>query len=198
MTSNMPILSAERDNNIDVNHLATSSMADNLFLRAAEPLLVIAGRIKKISPDMAPLALQNYLITQIQQMETQLQQSNIRAENIMLAKYFMCCFLDDLIQYEWLLSSDAWRMHHLLFYFFQEKNADARMLGLIESLQQEPETNIALIELIYMLLLYGYQGGYRSMPDGHYRFLEKLDELYHILHWQHGDFRKNLFISAQS
>lgn len=195
MNSNMPILSVEREHNLDIHH---SGMADNLFLRAADPLFIIAGRIKKISPDMEPLALQNYLITQIQQMETRLQQGDIRAEHIMLAKYFICCFLDDLIEHEWLLSLDAWRAHHLLFYFFQEKNADTRILSLIENVQQEPTSNIALIELVYMMLLYGYQGAYRNMPHGYYRLLEKLDELYHILHGQYGDFRKNLFISAQS
>jgi len=192
MTSQVLVLSEEQRNNFN-----SLDMTDNMFLRAAETLFVIAGRIKKVSLDMEPLALQNYLITQIQVMETQLHQGNIRAENIMLAKYFMCCFLDDLIEYE-LLSPDAWRVYHLLFYFFQEKNPDARMLNLIENLQQEPAANLALIELVYMLLLYGYQGAYRNMPNGHYRFLEKLDELYHILHWQYGDFRKNLFISAQS
>ena len=65
-------------------------------------------------------------------------------------------------------------------------------------LQQEPTVNIALIELAYMILVYGYQGIYRQSHQGYFLLLQKMDELYHLLNWHYGDFRKSLFIQARS
>lgn len=196
MTAHMPALSIARKDKSGFDPQQMPSEQDNSFLQAADVLFSLAARIKQFSSEMDPLTLQNYLIPNLQQMETVLQQKNIRAEKILLAKYFMCCFLDDLIEQVWLKNQGLWRAYRLVFYFFQENDSDERFFALLERLQQEPSSNIDLLELAYIIFLHDYQGAYRKAPNGYYLALEKIDELYQILHWQHGDFRKNLFISA--
>jgi len=168
---------------------------EDVFSCAAAPLFTFARRIKKMASEMDPLALQNYLAAKIHQMEAQLQNANIRAEKIMLGKYFICCFLDDLIEYEWVHHVGIWRAYRLVFYYFQENNGDERVDVLIERLKQEPSSNLALLELVYMILLYGYQGSCRKELNGYCRSLERIDALYQLLHCQSGDFRKNLLIA---
>lgn len=191
----MPAVNKVQDAKSADNRLLPSEQ-DNSFLQAADVLFSVAGRMKYLSSEMDPLALQNYLIPNLQKMETVLQQKNIRAEKILLAKYFMCCFLDDLIEQVWLKNQGLWRAYRLVFYFFQENDGDERFFALLERLQQEPSSNIDLLELAYIIFLHDYQGAYRKAPNGYYLALEKIDELYQILHSQRGDFRKNLFISA--
>lgn len=173
-------------------------MLGEAFLIAAAPLFAMAARIQKISPDMDPVQLQEYLIRDIHQFELHLQQKNIRAEQILIAKYFICALLDDLIENEWLEGQGLWRAYALRFHFFQENNGDERVFAVIERLQQEPSVNIALLEFAYMILVYGYQGRYRQSSNGYHKLLGKIDELYHILNWQYGDFRKSLFIQQRS
>jgi len=176
---------------------APTTLGDS-FLIAASSLLIMAGRIQHLSRDTDPLNLQQNLIRQVHQLELHLQQKNVRTEQILIAKYFICALLDDLIEYEWLDGHGLWRSHALLFHFFQENNADERVFTLIERLQQEPSVNIALIEFAYMVLIYGYQGRYRHMSNGYFKLLEKVDELYQVLNWHYGDFRKSLFIQQRT
>lgn len=168
------------------------------FMHAASNLFIVVARIRNLSRAVDPVELQRSLIQQIHQFEYSLQQKNIRAEQILIAKYFMCALLDDVIENEWFGGQNLWRAYALLYHFFQEEIQNERVFTLIDRLQQEPSMNIALLELAYMILIYGYQGQYRTSQKGYFKLLERIDELYHVLNWYYGDFRKSLFIQLQS
>jgi len=174
-----------------------ASMGDVFFV-AASDLFVLVARAKQLSHDMDLQTLRDMLIEQVQEFERHLQKKNVRTEQILIAKYFICALLDDVIEYVWLEGQGFWRSHALLFYFFQENAPGDKVFSLIARLQQETTINIALLEFAYMVLLYGYQGNYRTMNQGYAKLLEKIDELYHSLNSHYGDFRKSLFIQARS
>ncbi|MCD6046365.1 MAG: hypothetical protein K0S08_12 [Gammaproteobacteria bacterium] len=177
---------------------AVQTSQGEVFLTAASSLFITAARLKNLSQEIDPIQLQQQLIQQIQQFEFQLQQKNIRTEQILIAKYFICALLDDLIEHDWLGGEGFWRAYALTFYFFQESAVDEKIFTVMSRLQQEPSTNIALIEFAYMILIYGYQGRYRREAQGYFRLLEKMNELYLVLQWHYGDFRKSLFLPAGS
>lgn len=181
-----------------VHYDTAAALLGDMFIIAAEPLFVLAARLKQFSRDVDPLQLQETIIQDVCQFELQLQQRNIRAEQIFIAKYFICALLDDLIEYEWFQGDGLWRAYALLNYFFQEHPREDKLFSLIERLQQEPTVNIALIELAYMVLIYGYQGACRQSNQGYMMLLQKMDELYQLLSNHYGDFRKSLFIQARS
>ena len=162
---------------------------------ATSPMILLAARAHRLSPSLDLSHFQRKLILDMQAFERDLQHNNIRAEQILIAKYFMCALLDEALEYEWLKGQGLWQAHALLFHFFQEANADEKFFTLVERLQQEVTVNIALLELAYMVLVYGFQGKHREMNNGYFILLQKMDELYHQLNWHYDDFRKSLFIS---
>ncbi len=178
----------------DVLNKEPAQSLGEVFLTAASSLFIIAARMHQLSRAVDPVELQQSLIHHIHQFEHHLQQKNVRAEQVLIAKYFLCALLDDVVEHDWLGNQGLWRAYSLLFHFFQESSQDERVIVLIDRLQQEPTMNIALLEFAYMTLLYGYQGQWRHSPQGYFKVLEKIDELYHVLIWHYGDFRKSLFI----
>ena len=110
-------------------------------------------------------------------------------------KYLICALLDDLIAHETPISMENWQRYALRFYFFQETHKnDDRVFDLIKRLQEAPAQNILLLEFSITILMYGYQGNYRNLPNSYYELLSKSDELYEILKRHQNPFRKSLFL----
>ncbi len=185
---------------IDLNHEANFSPKhlSYLFWEASMPLILVASRAPFLTPDLDPSKLQKKLIQEMQVFEKSLQKKNIRAEQIMIAKYFLCALVDESLEFEWLKGHGFWKAHALLYHFFQETSADEKFFTLLARLQKEPSVNLPLLELAYMSLVYGFQGKYRQMDAGHLLINQLMSAVYHQLNWYYDELRKSLFIHAKT
>ncbi len=176
-------------------HITTSetrlTSSVNPLLTASYALLATASRLQLLAQEFDPAFLQQQLISQLHAFDIACA-NKVRDEVLSLGRYFLCSLLDDIVEYG--PSSGFSPGYSLLMHYYQEIPADNRAFKLMERLEDNPVANVFLLELAYMILVYGYFGPYRFDPNGYAIILEKQDTLYHLIRWQHGDFRKNLFI----
>lgn len=170
----------------------------NPLLSAAYPLFHYVSRLQLFPQDLEPGSVQQQLCAALVEFEHQAQKHVLREEHIALARYFLCALLDDVLEHSANLQGINWLPHSLLNLYYQETLIDHRLYKIIDHLQEQPAVNLHLLEMAYMILVYGYQGIYRQELHGSQLILEKIDELYHLIRWQHGDFRKNLFMTLSS
>lgn len=178
---------------IPSSHQVHAKSLLNPLLSAAYPLFNQASRLQLFPPQLDPFEMQQSLCSAMEAFEKQCSHHNLRNEQILLGRYFLCALLDDIIEHQ-LTPPVYWVPYSLLTLYYQESLFDNRLFTLIDRLKEQPPLNLFLLEMAYMILVYGYQGFYRQEPQGNSFILTKLDELYHVIRWQHGDFRKNLFI----
>ena len=168
----------------------------NPLLEASYPLFAWVSRLQLMPQSFDHAVLQQHLLDLIQQYEQHCQKLKVRQEQMLLGRYFLCSLLDDILAHG---PSDGFNpAFSLLSHYNQESLQDNRLFALIDRLHENPAANLFLLELAYMILVYGYFGQYRQDPHGYAIILEKQDALYHLIRWQHGDFRKNLFITLSS
>lgn len=167
--------------------------AVNPLLAASYGLFSWVARLQLLPEEYDHATLQALLLSQIEDFEQQCAKQHVRSEQIQLGRYFICSLIDDILEHG---PSAGYNVcFSLLMHFDQEPLADNRLFLLIDRLQENPAVNLFLLEVAYMTLVYGYMGQYRQDPHGYAIILEKQDALYHLIRWQHGDFRKNLFIT---
>ncbi len=164
----------------------------NPLLTASQTLFATASRLQLLPQEFDPAFLQQQLIDQIQRFN-QACDNKLHDDAISVGRYFLCSLLDDIVEHG--PSSGFSPGYSLLTHYYQEALADNRAFMLIERLESHPAANVFLLELAYMILVYGFFGQCRFDPNGYALILEKQDALYHLIRWQHGDFRKNLFIT---
>lgn len=167
----------------------------NPLLSASYPLLAYASRLQLLPHAFEAPLLHSQLVTHIENFETQCQNQHLRQEQIHLARYFLCCLLDDVVEHSPSTGFDS--NYSLLMHYYQESILENRFFTLIDHLKENPAANLFLLELAYMTLVYGYIGSYRqALHAGN--ILDKQDELYYLIRWQQGDFRKNLFMTLST
>ena len=167
----------------------------NPLLSASYPLLAYASRLQLLPHAFEAATLQTQLINHLQDFETQCQHQRLHQEQIHLARYFLCSLLDDVIEHGPSTGFD--NQYTLLMHYHQESLVDNRFFSLIDRLKENPAANLFLLELAYMTLIYGYTGPYRHAMLGS-SILDRQDELYYLIRWQQGDFRKNLFMTLSA
>lgn len=168
----------------------------NPLLNAALPLLNHAAHVQLFAQDFDAATLQPQLCQQIQAFEHCCERSSLRHEHVLLGRYFLCALLDDVLEHS--PQESSWLPYSLLDLYYQENVVDYRAFNLIDRLKEQPAKNLFLLEMAYMVLVYGYQGIYRREAQGSAILLEKMNDLYRLIRWQQGDFRKNLFMTLSS
>lgn len=174
-----------------------SPVIKNPYLAAANPFFLVASRLQTQVLDVAPSELHQRLMRIMQHFENYLEAKSFRAEQILLVRYFMAAMIDDIVAHVALKEPDLWWMFSLLMHYYNEKPGEEKIFLVLDRLMLEPEMNGEILEVAYYVLSYGYQGKYRFANNGRVSLLEKMDELYQLLHWQRGDFRKNLFVAQR-
>ncbi len=141
----------------------------NLLLMAAYPLLNAISHFRYAPAPEDPAALRQRMINEIRRFEKICQGQGLANKTIEAARYCLCTSLDEAAALtEWGKGS-IWTGDGLLVTFHNESGGGEQFFQLMETLLQQPERNINLLELIYFCLLLGFGGRYRVMENGIYR-----------------------------
>ncbi|MCL6272126.1 type IVB secretion system protein IcmH/DotU [Sansalvadorimonas sp. 2012CJ34-2] len=81
--------------------------------------------------------------------------------------YVLCAALDEGINNTAWGRRDGWENHSLLSRLFQQRNGGEIFFVLLDQARQHPEQQAELIELIYVLLRFGFQGRYQNNQQNH-------------------------------
>jgi type VI secretion system protein ImpK len=138
----------------------------NPLVRAASPLLLLAGRLRGTlsGPDVA--SLRRHALEEIRHFEEQARAGGIANEVVMAARYVLCAGLDEaVLSTPWGAQSE-WAQQTLLVALHREAWGGEKFFAMLDKISQDPARHIDLMELQYICLALGFTGKYQVADRG--------------------------------
>ncbi|MGV2291400.1 type VI secretion system protein TssL, long form [Trinickia sp. YCB016] len=151
--------------------LAGVLAARNPLLEAARVLLrAQADMPEKLSSKPAIASLRDLLQQEMRTFHKLCEQSNIRRDHMIGARYCLCTSLDEAaMQTEWGKGGDTgveWLTSGLATTFHEDRQGGDKVYLLIGRLLEDPREHYDLLEVIYRILSLGFEGRYRHEANG--------------------------------
>ncbi len=150
----------------------------NPLVRAASPLLLLAGQLRGSVTPMDVEGLRHLALEEIRRFEEHSRAAGIQNEIIMAARYALCASLDEaVLSTPWGAQSD-WAQHPLLVALHREAWGGEKFFDMLDRVSQDPVRYVDLMELLYLCLAFGFGGKYQVQERGHERLASIQQELY--------------------
>ncbi|MFM0340879.1 type VI secretion system protein TssL, long form [Paraburkholderia fungorum] len=150
--------------------LTTITTAKNPLLEAARPLLRALTDLPDYLESDAIAQLRLLLEQELRVFQKLCEQTNIRRDHVIGARYCLCTALDEAAtQTTWGkggASGVEWITNGLASAFHEDRQGGDKVYLLIGRLMTEPHEHIELLEVIYRILSLGFEGRYRFEADG--------------------------------
>jgi type VI secretion system protein ImpK len=143
-------------------------MAANLnpLVAAAAPLLSAAPRIRSMLQHPNPAGLKDALADGVRKFEAQARSEGLPNEQVIAARYILCTLLDESAASTPWGGSGVWANQSLLVQFHNETWGGEKIFQLMSKLAENVGNNRNLLELLYVVLSFGFEGRYRVVNDG--------------------------------
>ncbi len=97
---------------------------------------------------------------------------------VMLARYLLCTFLDEMISATFWGKDNNWSSNSLLGHFYNETYGGEKFFQLLDKLMSSPSQYVDLLEVMYVCLSLGFEGKYRIQNRGKMQLDTVRDGLY--------------------
>ena len=138
----------------------------NPLVAAAAPLLSAAPRIRTTARHPNPAGLKQALSEGVQKFEAQARAQGIPNEQVIAARYILCTLLDESAASTPWGGTGVWSAQSLLVQFHNETWGGEKVFQLMSKLAENVEANRNLLELLYVVLAFGFEGRYRVIDNG--------------------------------
>jgi len=153
-----------REAPLAIDALMTASL--NPLVSAAMPLLTTAPRIRHMVQHPNPAGLKDALSEGIRKFENQARADGLPNEQIIAARYVLCTLLDESAASTPWGGSGVWSAQSLLVQFHNETWGGEKVFQLMSKLAENIPNNRNLLELMYVVLAFGFEGRYRVLDNG--------------------------------
>ncbi len=145
-----------------------SSQALNPFITTATSLLTLITQIKYSEENSTPdvNTLRKYIISEIKHYKMCLLKLEFNPRIVLAAQYCLCTAIDEAVHSTSWGTQSSWVQQSLLNLFHQETSGGERFYIILENLFREPRKNLAIIELLYILLSLGFEGKFFGKNTG--------------------------------
>jgi type VI secretion system protein ImpK len=138
----------------------------NPLVNASSFLLLELIRIKKEHVEDIE-ALRNRLEAEVRGFHKQAQTMGLKESECTAASYLLCTALDESVTSSRIPGAVAeWSAKSLLSTFHKETHGGEVFFQVLNRTMQQPAANLYLLELIYLLLSFGFEGKYRLQDRG--------------------------------
>ncbi|ACC76023.1 type VI secretion system protein TssL, long form [Paraburkholderia phymatum] len=147
---------------------------------AANPLLEAARVLLRSQADIPEMdlgakgvipTLRQLLLDEMKTFQKLCEQTSIRRDHMIGARYCLCTALDEAVmETPWGRTGDngvSWGTVGLATNFHEDRDGGTKIYLLVARLMQDPDQHDDLLEVIYHILSFGFEGRYRSERDGH-------------------------------
>jgi len=151
--------------------LAAVKAAVNPLLEAAQPLIRVLCEMPK-ELDATQLDVFRRLLTrEVTTFQSICTSAQIKHEHMVAASYALTTAIDEAVQRKpWGGGSGAetgaWSTNPLAQQFHEDTKGGEKVFLLIGRLAASPQEHIDLIDLLFFILSLGFEGRYRSLPNG--------------------------------
>ncbi|WP_167397536.1 type VI secretion system protein TssL, long form [Paraburkholderia aromaticivorans] len=150
--------------------LAAVRTSRNPLLEAARPLLRALADLPDQLEQEGVEQLRVLLSQEVRLFQKLCDQSNIRRDHMLGARYCLCTALDEAaMQTVWGKGGETgveWNTNGLATLFHEDRQGGTKVYLLVGRLMSEAHDHLDLLELIYRILSLGFEGRYRYEADG--------------------------------
>ena len=142
-------------------------------LYGPEPLVAAAGRLihlashirtMPVGPDLG--ALRRLCIQELEAFAPRARQLGLEPKSVQLAHYILCAFIDDAVMSTPWGANSPWSQQSLLAAYHNDTQGGDRMFQFAERMEQNPDREPRLMELLYQCLSLGFEGRAALDPRG--------------------------------
>ncbi|YCO02238.1 type VI secretion system protein TssL, long form [Vibrio sp. VNB-15] len=138
----------------------------NPILAEANGILSMIGQIRATASHSDVLFLKETLAQKLRDYENRLRQHNIESEVIDTARYCLCCSIDEAVLNTNWGSQSTWSHDSLLSSFYSSSQGGEAFFKHLEKAMSQTESQLDLLELMYVCLSLGFVGQYRLEKNG--------------------------------
>jgi type VI secretion system protein ImpK len=178
-------LSADGDPSAVMSIDAAASAGLNPLLAAAAPLLAAAPRLRTAPSHPDPQGLKQSLAEGIHTFEARARALGLPNEQVIAARYILCTLLDESAASTPWGSGSNWSSSSLLVQFHNESWGGEKIFLLMSKLVADVPTNRNLLELMAVVLGFGFEGRYRVVENGRAQLESLRVRLGQLLHQDH-------------
>lgn len=136
------------------------------MLAAAANLMILFGRLRTQMVDMDARPLMEHVTREIEVFEENCLKAGIDAHETQVAKYLLCSTADDIVQNIPGNDRHVWIQYSMTVRFFNRRTSGVGFFQEVEKALQAPAQRYQLLELAMVCLSLGFEGQYRTAPNG--------------------------------
>ncbi len=140
--------------------------SSNPLVAAAANLLILFGRLRTGLVEMQAGPLIDHVTREIDDFERNALGAGIGGEDARDAKYALCATADDIVQNLPGADRGMWLEYSMIARFFGERSSGVGFFQKMDDAMKAPGQRYNLLELMLICLSLGFEGQYRSMPNG--------------------------------
>jgi type VI secretion system protein ImpK len=138
----------------------------NPFISLAKPIFIHVDKLLH-TYDLGDVGnVHALLIEEIDAFTQNAAKQNIENSQVLVARYLLCTFLDELICTTHWGKNNDWARDSLLGHFYRETYGGEKFFQLLTKLLASPANNIHLLEFMYVCISLGFEGKYRIQTRG--------------------------------
>ncbi len=150
----------------------------NPLVRAASPLLRLAGHARAAAASFDVPDLRRQAIEEVRRFEERARAAGVSNEIVLSARYVLCATLDEAVLSTPWGSQSEWAQHPLLVALHREAWGGEKFFEMLDRLSPDPARYLDLMELQYVCLSLGFMGKYATMDRGHERLAQVRAQLH--------------------
>lgn len=172
--------------------IALAMTGMNRLNAAAATLFALVSRIRNRAQHMEPETLRRNVVAEIRGFETRAIQGGVDPQQVKVARYAICATIDDVVLNTPWGEQSIWGMQSMVGTFHRETVGGDRFYDVLARLEQDPPSNIELLEFMYMCLSLGFDGRLRIEQGGADKHLQIRNGLARIIRAQRGPVEQDL------
>ncbi len=143
-----------------------AASSSNPLLAAAAPLLILLGRLRTGLVELQVAPLMEHVTREIDRFERNALAAGINPHEALVAKYALSGTADDIVQN--LPGGDRgnWQQYSMVARFFHKRDSGVGFFQEAEKALHAPAQNYNLLELMLVCLSLGFEGQFRTQPNG--------------------------------
>ena len=154
---------------------------DDALVAASVPLLIVVAHLRNAVQQADVSALRKEMAEQLRRFEERAVRFGARAGDVNAARYVLCSLIDEAVMTTPWGSSSTWSTNSLLLEFHSETWGGEKVFTILDRVRGEPQKYLALLKLIDVCLLLGFEGKYRVVEGGREQLADLRTELGRLL-----------------
>ncbi|MCF6445749.1 type IVB secretion system protein IcmH/DotU [Nereida sp. MMG024] len=152
--------------------------SSNPILSAASGLLILFGRLRTGMVEMQAIPLRDHVVREIGHFVHKCQESGVPPEDIDMARYALAATADDIVQTIPGNDPQYWQQFSMAAELLNDRSAGIGFFVRLEQVIAYPAQRGNVLELVLACLALGFEGKYRTEPNGQVMLSRLRTEIY--------------------